>query len=189
MSKNLFLGLITTFLIFITAQAQSIDFGAKSGMNVATFYGNRSDSNIDRNSLIGFHAGVLAEVKLSENFALQPELLYSRAGAEEENLVTFQLDYVSLPVMAKFYIVDGFSLDVGPQFGLLINDTAKFQMDDVPDYDTDANTFDLALNAGLGVNFTKSWFAQARYSYGITAVGENPDVNNGVFQLSLGYMF
>lgn len=180
---------VLVFGVVITGQAQTVNLGAKAGLNVSTFYGNRSGDEISRNSLIAFHAGLLAELRFTKNFALQPELLYSRAGAEEEQVVEFQLDYISVPVMAKFFIADRLSLDVGPQFSFLVNDTAKFHFGDIPDYDTDASTFDLALNAGLSLNFTEKWFAQARYSYGITTVGENPDINNGIFQLSLGLMF
>jgi len=187
--KKIVLVLVAVFGGLKTAQAQTVHLGAKAGLNVSTFYGNRSGDEINRNSLIGFHAGVLAEVKFNDAFALQPELLYSRAGAEEEQVVEFQLDYISIPIMAKFYIADRFSLDVGPQFGFLVNDTAKFHFEDIPDYDTNASTFDFALNAGLGLNLSEKWFAQARYSYGITTVGENPDITNGIFQVSLGLMF
>ncbi|NJX15357.1 porin family protein [Tamlana crocina] len=189
MKKTLLVALLMALGFFETMHAQTVNLGAKAGMNVSSFYGNRSDNQIERNSLIGFHAGFIAEVKFSDAFALQPELLYSRAGAEEENVVAFQLDYISVPVMAKFYIADRFSLDVGPQFSFLVNDTAKFRFEEIPDYDTDANTFDLALNAGLGIDFAQHWFSQLRYSYGITKVGENPDINNGIFQLSVGYRF
>ncbi len=189
MKKTLLVGLLAALGIFETVQAQTVGLGAKAGMNVSGFYGNRSDNRIERNNLIGLHAGFLAEIKFNDSFALQPELLYSRAGAEEENIVRFQLDYIAFPIMAKFYLADKLSLDVGPQFGFLVNDEAEIQIEDEPRYNTDANTFDFVLNAGLSAKITEQWFAQVRYSYGITTVAENPDVNNGVFQLSLGYMF
>ena len=188
MRKSLFLGFIAMVAFFKTTHSQTVNLGAKAGVNISTFYGNRSNDEINRNSLVGFHGGLIGEVKINDSFALQPELLYSRVGAEEGNVVKFHLDYLSIPIMAKFYLANNFSIDVGPQFGFLVSDKAKFN-GDIPDLNTDASTFDFALNAGLGVDITDKWFSQVRYSYGVTTVGENPDIKNGVFQFSVGHKF
>ncbi|KAA5827891.1 PorT family protein [Algibacter amylolyticus] len=189
MKKTIILGVIAAVTFFKTTQAQTISFGAKAGLNVSTFNGNRSGDEINRNSLIGFHAGLIAETRINDFINLQPEIIYSRGGAEEENIVKFQLDYISIPVMFKFYVADRLSIDVGPQFGFLVGDKAKFEDDNVPEFDTDASTFDFALNTGLGIDISDKWFSQIRYSYGVTTIAENPDVKNGIFQFSIGRKF
>lgn len=186
--KKLFFTVALATLVF-TAQsyAQDVKFGAKAGLNISNFSGG----DADRNSLLSFHVGAVSEIPLSEKFSLQPELIYSRQGSEAQNpeSVKIKLDYLSIPIIAKYYLVDGFSLEFGPQASFLINDKAEFIDSDLPDEDTDASGFDFGANAGLGYDITSDLFVQARYYFGITTVAENPDIKNSVFQLSLGYNF
>ncbi|RYG43202.1 MAG: PorT family protein, partial [Chitinophagaceae bacterium] len=107
-----------------SSQAQLVRFGLKGGANFSSF--NGGVDGIDYKAKTGFHAGALVELKLLENVALQPELLYSSQGADVEGIGDFNLDYISVPVLAKFYVVsDKLSIDVGPQFSFLIDDTKK----------------------------------------------------------------
>jgi len=165
--------------------AQNVDFGVKTGLNISNFTGG----DVDKNSLFGFHVGGFAEFKLNEKFSLQPELLYSTQGTEVENLVKIKVDYLTIPLMVKYYLSENFSIEAGPQASFLVNDKAEFDDSSIPDADIDASSFDFGLNVGVGYNFTSHLFAQVRYNYGITTVGENPDVKNSVFQISLGYKF
>jgi opacity protein-like surface antigen len=129
----------------------------------------------------GFHAGAVAEVKLFQNFSLQPELLYTSQGADVKGIGDFNLDYVSVPVLAKFYLIsEKLSLEVGPQFSFLV-DEAKESFDN--------KSFDFAAAGGLGLNITDNFFAQARYTIGLSEVSKEAEVKNAVFQLSLGYFF
>ena len=184
--KNVLLSTIVAIFGFTTLlSAQDVDFGLKAGLNISNFTGG----DADRNSLIGFHIGGIAEVKLNDKFSIQPELLYSQQGSEANDEVKVKVDYLAIPVMAKYYLSEKFSVEVGPQMSFLINDKAEYNDSSIPDAETDAASFDFGLNAGVGFNITDNLFAQARYNYGITTVVENPDIKNSVFQLSLGYKF
>jgi hypothetical protein len=169
----------------LAANAQVLRFGIKAGPNFANVSGGPSE--IDYNARTSFHAGVLVEIHPVGNFAVQPELLYSSQGAKVEGVDDFNLDYVSLPIMAKYYILsDMLSLEAGPQFSFLVNDA------DTAEEAGDAfenEKFDFAVAGGVGLNITKSFFAQARYTVGLTEVSKNADITNSVFQLSVGYMF
>lgn len=166
-------------------KAQEVIFGAKVGLNVSSFSGG----DADRNSLLGLHAGLVSEIAFSDKFSLQPELLYTRKGSEAQDIVKIKLDYIAVPLLAKVYVAQNFSIEAGPQFSFLINDKADFNERGLPDEDTDASNFDLGANLGLGYNFGENMFAQVRYNFGITTVAENPDIKNSAFQLSLGYKF
>ena len=177
MKKQLFIAMFFLVSIF-NSDAQVVRFGIKAGANFANFNGGAA--GIDYNSRTSLHAGVLAEIPLG-NIAIQPELLYSSQGADVKGIGDVNLDYVSVPVLAKFYILsDKLSLDVGPQFSFLI-DEAKESFEN--------ETFDFALAGGASLNITKSIFAQARYTIGLTEASKDAEVKNAVFQLSLGYMF
>src|SRR5690606_40294848 len=78
--KKLVLSLLFVAVATIAGNAQEIKFGAKAGLNIANQTGDVEDSK----SLIGFHLGAFAEIKLAEQFAFQPELLYSIQGAKYE---------------------------------------------------------------------------------------------------------
>lgn len=168
--------------------AQDVKLGFKLGMNIASVNGGNAN-NLD--SRTGFVIGVVAEVPLTEKFSIQPELLYSAQGAQQRNSFKYDLNYVSLPLMAKYYVAKGFNVEVGPQFSFLIKD----QMVPVDQYNgatienTNAENFDLAANFGLGYQFDSGVFFQTRYNLGLIAISENPDIKNGVFQMTLGYQF
>jgi len=166
--------------------AQDVKFGVKAGLNIASINGN--DANADARTSL--HIGVVSELKIGDQFSIQPELLYSEQGAVVQDFSKIKLDYLSLPILAKYYITDGFSIEAGPQFSFLVNDIVDFEPN-VPlnDNDTNAENFDLSAAIGLGYNISSKLFAQARYTVGVTTIEENPDIKNGVFQFSLGYQF
>lgn len=178
--KKLLLSLLLLTGTF-AVNAQSVKFGVKGGVNFATIRGN----DLDVDSKTGFHVGGVAELKLGDKFSLQPELLYTELGTKDsDNELT--LNYISVPVMAKFYLLEGFSVEAGPQFSFLVKDELETP---VGILNPQTEDFDFGLNVGLGYNFNNGLFVQSRYTLGVSPIQENPDVKNGAFQLSLGYQF
>ena len=171
-----------------TLNAQDVKIGFKLGMNVASVNGSNAN-NLD--SRTGLVLGATAEIPLSEKFSIQPELLYSAQGAQQRDNFKYDLNYVSLPIMAKYYIANGFSVEAGPQFSFLIKDqlVPLDEFGGQPRENTNAENFDLAANVGLGYQFQSGIFFQTRYNLGLIAISENPDIKNGVFQMTLGYQF
>ena len=168
-------------------QAQGIDFGVKAGANFSTFSGGVNSDNITN-----FHAGGVLELNFVPSFSLQVEGLFSSQGGktkyEEGGVVEvardINLDYIAVPVMAKFYVLpDRLSITAGPQFSFLVNDAEE---------EFDAKTFDLAASGGVELKIVAGIFAQARYNIGLTKVSDSDyagDAKNAVFQLSVGYYF
>lgn len=171
------------------SNAQVVQFGVKGGVNFANLDGG--PSGIDYKNKTGFHAGALAEIKILPNFSLQPEALFSSQGTEVKGAGDFNLDYISVPVMAKFYLItDRLSIEAGPQFSFLIDDSSKFVDELGNTYEgQDPKSFDFAVAGGLGLKIAGGLFAQARYTVGLTEISREADAKNSVFQLSLGYMF
>jgi opacity protein-like surface antigen len=182
--KKLLLAVITVFFIG-NVNAQSIKFGVKSGVNFATISGE----GINVDSRIGFHIGGVAEINVSDKFSVQPELVYSTQGAKLRDFATIELDYISVPIMAKYHVTKGLSLEFGPQFSFLVNDGIDFENNDAETEDIEAENFDLSAGIGLGYKLDSGLFFQTRYNLGITTISENPDLKNGVFQVSVGYQF
>ncbi|NMH28099.1 porin family protein [Flavobacterium silvaticum] len=180
--------LLVLLLISVSfgTQAQFLRFGFKAGPNFSNF--NGGVSGIDYKGKTGFHAGALVQLKLLDNFALQPELLYSSQGAEVKDAGDFNLNYISVPVLAKFFVVsDKLSIDVGPQFSFLVDDT-KLVYNQISGSES-GESFDFALAGGLGVHLTKSIWVQARYTIGLTEASSSAEVKNAVFQVSGAFVF
>jgi opacity protein-like surface antigen len=173
--------LITILCSLSTMQGQILKFGIKAGINYANYTG--SDANTD--AITNFHAGLVSEIKIFENFAIQPELYYSTQGAEVDNLgeqFKNELGYISIPVLAKFYLTDDFSLELGPQASFLLSERNEVDAND-------SNSFDFAVAGGLSYKFGEHFFIQGRYGLGLTEAKRDADVKNSVIQASVGYMF
>ena len=208
--KKLFI--ITLSLVAFTLQAQDVTFGAKAGLNFASL--DITDSNIDGRT--SFHLGITAEFEMSDTFSIQSELLYSAQGATEDDGETigttvynddykFKLNYLQIPVMAKFYVSEGLSLEVGPQIGFLLsadveNDYSTIDNGTVLDsgsieidYKDFMKSVDFGLNFGLGYKLDSGLNFGLRYNLGLNDVydvdGSNTEIKNRVLQLSVGYNF
>jgi len=179
--------LLTALLVSgLAAQAQGINFGIKAGANFSNFNGG----DVNTKNITNFHAGAVLELNIVPMFSVQAEGLFSSQGAKIKENGDFaidqdiNLDYISVPVLAKFYILPNtLSITAGPQFSFLVNDA-----DDA----FKAKTFDLAASGGLELKIIAGLFAQARYNIGLTKVGDSDysgDAKNAVFQLSVGYFF
>jgi opacity protein-like surface antigen len=170
-------------LAFGFTNAQGVKFGAKVALNVATFTGDVEDAS----SLVGFQVGGFAEFKVSEKFAVQPELMYSAQGASGEGSDS-KLGYLNIPVMAKYYVAKSFSLEAGPQIGFLLS--AKEDGEDFKDY---LSSTDFGFNFGAGYDFTENLSAGLRYNLGLSNIIDSEDndgsIKNSVFSVSLGYKF
>ena len=177
--KKLIFSLLTLVAFALPGQAQVFKLGIKAGPNFANFTG----SDIQTKTRTSFHAGGAAEIGISKKFSFAPELLYTSQGADVEGVGDFNLDYISVPLLARIYIVEEkFSIDLGPQFSFLLDG------DDLAT-DVENEDYDFAVAGGVTVNITKSLFAQARYVAGLTEASKEAEVKNSVVQFSVGYNF
>ena len=197
----LFIAMMLLSTTFLTAQ-EFVNFGAKGGLNFASFSGSDAD-DLDFQGRTGYHLGLVMEIPLASEFSVQPEVLYSTVGGQTNQLVVdkatdaeFSLDYISVPVMFKYYILGGLNVEAGPQFSFNTrNDIGgDFNEDDVlQEFDAitneDPRSFDFGGAVGLGYNLPLGLFAQARYVFGLSDVYQNFGVRNDLVQLSIGMKF
>lgn len=178
------------------SQSMAVSFGVKGGVNLATINGD-IDSPDSRTS---FHAGVFAEFPVAEIFSVQVEALYSGQGAQfdfegsDGDKAELQLDYINVPVLAKFYLFKGFSVEAGPQFSFLLNDEIDLNPnsnggDSPTPFRDDLKTFEFGVAGGVTFQTDMGLFATARYIQGITDIADDVNVQNSVFQIGIGYKF
>ncbi|WP_457809845.1 porin family protein [Flavobacterium rhizosphaerae] len=170
-------------------------FGVKGGVNFATVNGDDFDSPDSRTS---FHVGVVGEMPVGSFISIQAEALYSGQGFEVDGggffgdrKVEYQIDYINVPVLGKFYLTDGLSVEAGPQFNFKVNEEIDFDAnDDDGDWNRDeVKSFDFGVAAGVTFQTSMGLFAYGRYTQGLTDIIDDADVKNSVFQLGIGFKF
>lgn len=186
--KKLLLIAVVSVIGFTKVHAQDIEFGAKLAINYANLYGDYDGDDSGVTSLINF--GVMAEIPINKKFSFQPEIMYSMQGFSTGNgnddLVN--LNYLNVPLMGKYYVTKGFSIEAGPQIGFLLS--AKNDGNDVKN---NFKTLDFGVNFGLGYKLKNGLNFGARYNLGIANIndisGSSNTFRNGVIQASIGYFF
>lgn len=191
--RKLFLFLVVALLTLPALQAQEFfRMGAKGGVNFANLTGDTEGAEM-RTS---FHLGLVAEIPMSEKFYFGPEVLYSSQGAkfkDEDFDGDFKLDYIQIPLMLKYYVSEGFSLEAGPQVGFLTSSEIETEGVGFDSKDF-MNSLDYGVNFGLGYKLPGGIFLQGRYNLGLANVFDSEEFGdekgkNSVIQLSVGYMF
>ncbi|RZJ31851.1 MAG: PorT family protein [Flavobacterium sp.] len=174
---------------FANAQDKGSDsgmrFGVKGGVQFTNFTGDG-----EWNGKTGFYVGGLVDFTVGENFHVQPELLYSMEGAEQDfegETFDYGVSYLRIPIMAKYYIMEGLNLQAGPEIA--------FKVGTAEDYaDESIKSMDFGIGVGAGYELTNGLMFDLRYNLGLSNIaeevdGESPDVKNTGIQLGLGYRF
>jgi hypothetical protein len=152
----------------------------------------------------GFHGGLTADVRLSNELTFHPEALYTRKGSDFANdALNEELSYVDVPLLMRYYPNGAFQtntlfLEAGPQVSYLL--TAKGTNDaDIKDKFNKV-TVDFVL--GLGYRLANGLALGLRYDIGVsniyreqspaTSLGRGDYQSNAktdAFLLSIGYSF
>jgi len=184
-----------------------VKFGVKAGPQLTNLVGN---DDADAESKFGFHVGGYANIRFAEQFAFQPEILYSMQGAKQESNyeefgITYhdedkvELSYINIPLMMKWYAYDGLNFEFGPQIGFNVGAKAKGDST-ITDGDTtvtssydedidDIETVDFGLNIGAGYEMPMGLNFGIRYGLGLTEFVKDSDMKNSVISLGIGYTF
>ncbi|MBN1482604.1 PorT family protein [candidate division KSB1 bacterium] len=184
-------------------------FSLKAGANFANLNG------LDHTNMRpGAHFGLVTTIKINDKFYLAPEFTpLSRKGARNIPVVHITslprdtqrtLNYIDVPIIARYYVHERFGLGAGPQFSFLTSATDSYTTDladeeveysiDIKD---DLNPFEFGLV--IDITFT-AWKARkgkglnihARYGHGLTNILKNnsdESLTNSFFQMSASFPF
>ena len=204
MTKKLMI-LLLAVLAGLSASAQ-VQFGAKAGFDLTNFWGK------DKGHAMAFNyqAGLLMEVKFSSAFAVAPEVVFASQGSGKMSLIeagwvgdiptsstakiSYQTNYINVPLMIKFYATPDFSIDLGPQVGF--NVYSKYSISGKDAIDKDAHNMkdstkavDFGVGLGGTYSLTDNTFIQARYTLGLTKVFKYDRCKNSNIQIAFGMKF
>ncbi|MFH5884122.1 porin family protein [Halalkalibaculum sp. DA3122] len=159
----------------------------------------------------GFAIGLSLDFRFTRLFSVQPEVLYVEKGSRERVQVSsldtefnLVLDYVEVPVLAKFHLpADGLLLPhvyIGPYASFLIENNSNTEIFENEQQTPDeligeARDSDFGIVAGIGTDLDfrfNTVSAEIRYSAGFTDVfgGAAPQpARNGTVMLLIGFQF
>lgn len=201
MSKKI-LFFIAVFFTVLNIQAQiSVKPGLRAGFSFSTI------SEMHANYKTDFYTGGFAEIKITKHYALQPEINYTRQGSNDvarkyydQNTQTdrveyldLEINYLSLSVMNKFTLGQGFQLQAGPTLDILLNDNLAVRK----------AQNDLGLVLGVAYALPSGLTFEARFKKGLLDVLSSDyyqndsnnyylfgDYNTNInFQLGVSYSF
>ncbi|HEV2355596.1 MAG TPA: porin family protein, partial [Puia sp.] len=121
--KKLALVLCAGLFLATAANAQSLQLGVKAGANFSNVSGNGTQG-VSTSTMVGFNAGAYLGIGISENFFIQPELVYSGQGFKESSSGysgNQTENYLNIPVLAKYKLPVGLYFETGPQIGFLMS--------------------------------------------------------------------
>ena len=193
-----FFVLIAAAIVCMSASAQ-FQIGGKVGFDMTNFWG----SDVEHGMKPSYQAGLVMEYKFNPHFAIAPEVVFASQGGKVNSVevdlfdltitgkkkLTYNTNYINVPLMLKYYVAPSFSIDFGPQVGF--NVYSKATVDDET-FDLKDGTKSVDFGVGLGgtYNLTDNAFVQARYTLGLTKVFEGDgDCKNGNIQIAFGMKF
>jgi hypothetical protein len=190
--QSKFFALLAAVLFSFVASSQ-FHLGVKAGTNVTKVDGKSFRDEFS----YGYHLGAFAEIKLSKQLTLQPEVSinqYRTALDSSYNnllnnafrgLTSVKMEYLSFPILVNYKLGGGFiSLQAGPQFGILFDRTNSFGQNAV-------NAFkqgDFSMLGGVQIK-AGIFRINGRYFIGLNDINDLTNDSrwkNQGFQLSLG---
>ena len=137
----------------------------------------------DSKMKVGLVAGANLEYPITEAFSLSGGLLYTMQGTAIKDVDDkTKLDYLNIPILAQYQLMDGLKIKAGVQPGFLMS--AKAGDVDIKD---GCETFDLAIPVGLSYEIS-DFVIDARYNFGTSKIYKGgAKCKNSVIMVTLGY--
>lgn len=202
-----------------SAYAQEFRFGPKAGFAMSTLKIDENQDSAGKRNMdpkYTFYIGGMAEYKINDNFGFQAEVLYSPLGAKEKidginagimfvgEQTKVNLGTLLVPISAKYFITEGFSVAAGTNFGIILSAKQKTVIGsdfaDISvngdsgevDIKNDIKKLNIAPFLGVEYMFENGFFIDGRYSLGVSNLsndGSGGKVKNSFAQIGVGFKF
>ena len=176
--------IISTFSL----PALAADFGIKVGLNmsnptITALPGLSPSSKTD------YTFGAYMIFDITDQFSIQPEILYSRKGFDLKTAGTvvssINAAYIDIPVNFHYKMTEQFGVYAGPFLGLIV-DKSETGATGVAD---DLGTVDYGLAAGLSADINQ-FNVDIRWSTGLIDINRSvPEIKSSVISFLVGYSF
>ena len=221
MIKKIFFSIIS--VLMINSLHAQVTYGIRSGVNYATWKGDdiqiiqdlvdKTDGYIVTKGRTGMHIGGYVNIPISEVFAFEPGLGYSKKGYSLKGdfqipvlkylninaRAQVQSHYIDMPLLIKANVYKGLQVYAGPQVSYLVRSTlnAKLGVFGITLFNRGIgiterlNKVDMGLTGGVGYQFENGLNVQAGYDYGLSKLDKNENYSayNRVVKVSVGFSF
>jgi len=174
--------------------------GVEGGLSIANTV-STYNSNYGTSGILGFHAGITAEIPLIYPLSFEPEVLFSQKGYQANTVdgtLTQRNNYIDIQLLAKFRLVRGFNFLVGPQINIPLTGTTTFDngfnVASETSYNDNSNKSYVAGVVGFSIDLNQNVDIHARYVIDLSSNSYDnnspiPDYRNQVWQFGLGIKF
>lgn len=218
--KKTTIALMCMILTAGAAMAQkAFTFGPKISVDYTHFWGKETMHG----GQLNYQAGLFMEYRFNDKFSIAPEIVFAAQGGKNDGIVGFDpqhpyssyvtpygeglvnadyiynMNYINIPVMLKYYVTPKWSIDFGLQLGLNVYHKCTIKgtntdYKETVDLKDSAKSVDFGLGLGVTYNITENVFVQARYTLGLTDAIENKvewgeKAKNGNAQIAIGFRF
>lgn len=122
---------LAVFGFIFSVQAQNFKIGLKVGANMTKVSGKSFNEEFD----LGYQAGFWSDIKLSKDFGLQPEVLFTQVGTTRASgfaslystllapgaVTNIKLNYLTIPVLLRYKVTNNLAINAGPQYNILMD--------------------------------------------------------------------
>ena len=176
----------------------------KAGINISNL-SNKDNAKVK----VGFTAGAEAEYQLTKQLSLSAGALFSMQGAKSTTVFrevdnttkeirevdiknTMEFDYINVPILANYYIIEGLAVKLGIQPGFNIvakrkrTDGVDKVSENLKNLGVDVRKVDFSIPIGISYELN-DFVVDARFNLGLTEVADLVKSKNRVFQITFGY--
>jgi len=180
------------FMLFICSVSfsQGLTFGIKGGATMNKLTGK----SFKEEFTFGYHIGAFATLGMGGKLSLQPEVLFNQVNQDTSSSFSsvyqfnkineVQLKYLSIPILLNYNMSNLFALQVGPQFGILIDQNKNMLQNGGDAF----KKGDFSMVGGVQLKLTKLR-VYGRYVVGlndISNIGNKDQWKSQSIQLGLG---
>lgn len=171
--------------------------GIIGGLNAASYSETVGTTTYSSSAILGYHIGGLLDIPINDHFLIQPQLLFSLKGGENQNDVKFLIHQVQIPVLVEYKLHLGIGQiygGLGPNFGIGVGakQTQAGQSESIsfgPGADQ-IKRLDVGLMFTAGYLFDNGFFGALNVTPGLTnEVNEGGSLHFFIFGVSVGYLF
>jgi hypothetical protein len=200
MKKTLFVCALVMAICTVNAQ-----FGIQAGPSFYTLKEKNGDESANYKTKVGFTAGVVASIPISNSFSFMPSANFTLKGgkySESGYTSTASLNYIELP-LNFVYTHKGFFAGAGPDLAFGMSGKGKNDDgDETETYDIrfgnksdedDLKPLEFGINILAGYKLDNGLFFSVNFNPGINNIAaydtDTYKVHNSGFNIRIGYLF
>ncbi|MDD7247202.1 MAG: porin family protein [Prevotellaceae bacterium] len=173
--------LLTATSMFAQPEAGTFTLQPSAGVAIATLSGDGTKAKV------GFQGRFEGAYQMTDAFAVSVGLGCSQYGAKEEGTNTKKnLAYITVPVLANYYLVNGLAVKTGVEVGF--KSSAEFKNGDEKEDIEGVKSVIMSIPVGASYEY-KNVVLDARYNIGVTKAFKEGNAKQSAFVVTLGYKF